>query len=125
MKNSKTHYVVLSSAEFLSLYTGILLSKDFKTVTDACKKVYGYNDDGNMAILFCCKSFKNYINRNRKDIVNIIKKIGDFKLDEKQDNMKQINNYIGKFETEYGNDSVIVPSHANLENKTKVDDFDF
>ena len=99
--------VFLTSNEFLSLYTGILLGDDFSVVTNGLSKVFDYP----VLTLDTVKSaqeFRRYINLYRPDLFSVMKKIGKFVKDESLDINKQVDEYVKKFEREFGSSKVAV-----------------
>lgn len=99
--------VNLTSAEFLSLYTGVLLAESFEIVPETCKKVFGF-DPYTHIIIECTKQFRQNINKERPDLAEAVKKLGKFKAEESEDVSKQMEDYCKKFEETIGSDSVEV-----------------
>ena len=100
--------VVLTSNEFLSLYTGVLIGGDFKIVQNAIGKVFGYSKE--LTSENCVRQFENYINYYYPNLANIVKVLGVFKKreDDDRDIMEQIEDYCEEFELMYGSKDVVV-----------------
>ena len=99
--------VNLTSAEFLSLYTGVLLAESFKIVPETCEKVFGFAPY-TVTTIECSKQFRQNINKERPDLAEAVKKLGKFKAEESEDVSKQIEDYCKNFEEIIGSDSVEV-----------------
>ena len=99
--------VKLTSAEFLSLYTGLVLADSFDCVINACEKVFGFSPY-TLKTIKCKEVFVNEINKNRPDLKEAIKKLGEFHINEEQDVMTSVNEYIERFEKIVGSKMVEV-----------------
>lgn len=89
--------VKLTNAEFLSLYTGVLLADSFQCVIDACEKVYGFSPY-TLTTIKCKEVFEKEINKNRPDLKKALKELGKFEIKKGQGVNEAVNEYIGRFE---------------------------
>lgn len=99
--------VELTSNEFLSLYTGVLLANNFDSIYAVIEKVYGrypYVPDA----ASCSQQFKDYIRVNNPELAQIADALGDFKKTDDRDVMQQIAEYCLEFEELYGSHYVEV-----------------
>lgn len=93
--------IKLTSAEFLSIYTGVLMGDKFDIVIDGIEKLY----DGrplDATLIDCANQFRKYVNNKRKDLVTVMKKIGRPIKSPERNLGQQVDEYILKFENEFG-----------------------
>lgn len=98
----------LTTAEFLSLYTGVLLLKDFEALCKAEEKVFGLYPDSTLVALAFAHKFRNYINDNKPVLVQFVEKLGKFKHNDGNDIQKEVDDYCKKFEAMIGKKEIIV-----------------
>ena len=98
--------ISLTSREFLSLYTGVLMGDDFEIVRSAIEKVYGidpFNMDNEIEnpeelTVKLQNNFREYINEHNKELVEIMNTIGEFKSNDQENVIEEINQYVNNFE---------------------------
>ena len=97
--------IELTSKEFLSIYTGVVLTKNFGEVISAMEKLEG-EEISTYATIIISKIFRNFIRETEPKIARAVKNIGRFVPDKNEELDKQINNYVDKFEKEIGSNTV-------------------
>ena len=100
--------VKLTTAEFLSLYTGVLLLKNFNKFCKAQEKVFGVYPESTMATIAYSNKFREYIDNNNPELAQIVKELGKFKHLDNNDVFKEIEDYCNKFETMTGKKQINV-----------------
>lgn len=93
--------IILTSNEFLSIYTGYLLGENFSVVLNGLEKYFGYPVT-TVETIECAKKFRQQISKSNPELVSVMNKLGNFKKDRNIDINTQINNYVERFEQMYG-----------------------
>jgi len=120
----------LTSTEFLSLYTGVVMGNDFEVVKSALKKVYGFDpyDEKNQVenpaemTFKMQEKFRNYIDENYAEIKDVMDDLGEFKPDDDNSDEK-VDEYINNFELLFGAEEVdvdVIGLEANAEKTPKT-----
>ena len=99
--------VSLSSAEFLSVYTGVPLADSFDIVNEAEEKIFGFSPY-TLTAAECAKQFRNYNGNNNFEFAQKVKELGKFKHQEGNDVMQEIADYCNRFEMLIGSKEVLV-----------------
>ena len=127
--------VKLTSNEFLSLYTGILLGDDVSVVESAMKKVYGINpydycktqEEADDLTLQFQENFKKHVDKNYKNLAGVVEKMGEFKPKSEDLNkiIEEVHDYVKGFEENIGSKEVVVdqiPLNAQKQTQTEVEE---
>ena len=109
----------LSIPEFLSVYTGFLIGDDFNIVKDGVEKIFGI-EPYTGTVLICAEEFQDYINKNRKDLVEEVSQLGKIHFDKKIEIQPQISNLIQKFEKIHGSKTVEVATLKEKEEECEM-----
>lgn len=108
--------VNLTSGEFLSVYTGILLGDSFDVVCEAEEKIFGFSPM-TLTTIECAKQFRRYINTNNPELAQKVKELGIFEHQDGKDISQEIKEYCTAFETLVGSKYIQVDKMKFKENE--------